>query len=337
MAAYLLSFPRFRAFNQTTGAPLAGGLLYTYAAGTSTPLATYTDQTGLTPNANPVVLNSAGEADVWLSTANYKLVLKDASGVTQWTQDTVQGVGVSSAGGNAATEWIAFTNTATYISATSFSYAGDQTTTFHVGRRLKTTNSGGTVYSTIKTSTFSAGTTTLVVVNDSGTLDSGLSAVSYGILSFANPSYLDPRSIVSITSPYGSFQTFTTNVAGKVLWSAPSVDALSEWGSSRFTAKYSGNYAIAAAVSLQPVTGSIAQFNDFCIYKNGVPYKTIRVVSLAKTASVGTFEAGAHISDPCVPLNNGDYIEFYFIAGPDTNMYIDPVTYNTWVSIVRIR
>jgi hypothetical protein len=58
-----------------------------------------------------------------------------------------------------------------------FTLVGDQTTTFTVGRRLKTTNSGGTVYSTITASVFAA-VTTVTVVNDSSSLDAGLSAVA---------------------------------------------------------------------------------------------------------------------------------------------------------------
>lgn len=42
------------------GVILPGGKINTYLAGTSTPQATYTDITGGTPNANPIILNSAG-------------------------------------------------------------------------------------------------------------------------------------------------------------------------------------------------------------------------------------------------------------------------------------
>jgi hypothetical protein len=81
--------PKFRAFDDN-GDPLSGGLLYTYAAGTSTPLATYTTRAGSVANANPVVLNANGEADVWL-TANtdYKFELRDSAGVLKWTVDNV--------------------------------------------------------------------------------------------------------------------------------------------------------------------------------------------------------------------------------------------------------
>lgn len=81
--------PRFRAFDNN-GLPLAGGLVYTYAAGTSTPQATYTDQGGGTPNANPTVLDPYGYADIWINNNNYKVVLKDSSGNLLWTVDNIQ-------------------------------------------------------------------------------------------------------------------------------------------------------------------------------------------------------------------------------------------------------
>lgn len=55
------------------GAPLPGAKVYTYAAGTLTPLATFTDAGGLSSNANPVVCDSAGLAYIGLSTSTYKL------------------------------------------------------------------------------------------------------------------------------------------------------------------------------------------------------------------------------------------------------------------------
>ena len=81
-------------FFDLNGAPLAGGLLYTYAAGTTTPLATYTDSTGLIANTNPIVLDSRGEANVWLGTASYKLALYTSVGVLIWTVDNIRVIGL---------------------------------------------------------------------------------------------------------------------------------------------------------------------------------------------------------------------------------------------------
>jgi len=82
-------------FFTTTGLPLAGGKIYTYQAGSSTPLATYTDNTGATANANPIVLGTDGRpsSEIWLTYGyNYKFVLKDANDNTIQTYDNLYGI-----------------------------------------------------------------------------------------------------------------------------------------------------------------------------------------------------------------------------------------------------
>jgi len=76
-------------FIDAAGIPLAGGFLYTYEAGTTTPQATYTDSTAATANSNPIVLDSRGEANIWLSSANYKFKLTDSDGTEIWTVDNI--------------------------------------------------------------------------------------------------------------------------------------------------------------------------------------------------------------------------------------------------------
>lgn len=174
-------------FFDAQGNILSGGKLFTYAAGSTTKLSTYTTSAGSVANSNPIVLDSAGRtpSGVWLTAGlTYKFVLT-TSGDTDppaspiWTEDNISGVNDASL---TIDQWIASGLTPTYVSATSFTLTGDQTSAFHVGRRLKTTNSGGTVYGRITASVYGA-LTTVTVVNDSGVLDAGLSAVSYGILS----------------------------------------------------------------------------------------------------------------------------------------------------------
>lgn len=85
-------------FFSATGVPLATGCVNTYITGTSTPLATYTDSTGATPNPNPIILDAGGFANVWLSNASYRFVVvaydgipgnKCAAGMTQYTIDGI--------------------------------------------------------------------------------------------------------------------------------------------------------------------------------------------------------------------------------------------------------
>ena len=82
-------------FFDDNGTPLSGGLLYTYAAGTTTAAATYTSITGLSANPNPIVLDAGGRVpnEVWLNTnASYKFVLQDANNVLIGTWDNIPGI-----------------------------------------------------------------------------------------------------------------------------------------------------------------------------------------------------------------------------------------------------
>lgn len=104
--ANLSPSPKLQFFD-ANGNPLAGGKLYTYAAGTTTPLATYTDSSASVPNTNPVILDSRGEAEVWLGVAAYKFKLTTSTDVEVWTVDDVVSANIqaladlSEAGGSA--------------------------------------------------------------------------------------------------------------------------------------------------------------------------------------------------------------------------------------------
>ena len=84
-------------FFAANGSPLAGGLVYTYQAGTTTPLATYEDSQGLTPNANPIVLDSSGHptngsnpVGLWLTNNTaYKICISDSNNIPQYCIDNI--------------------------------------------------------------------------------------------------------------------------------------------------------------------------------------------------------------------------------------------------------
>jgi len=79
-------------FFDNNGVPLNGGLVYTYGAGTTTPVSTYTSSSAATNNTNPIVLDSAGRtpAQIWLTAgASYKFVLQTSTGVLIKTDDNI--------------------------------------------------------------------------------------------------------------------------------------------------------------------------------------------------------------------------------------------------------
>lgn len=82
-------------FFSNDGLPLAGGKLQTYQAGSTTPLATYTDSSGLIANTNPIILGTDGRppSTIWLTDGLfYKFVLSDANDVVIQTYDNLYGI-----------------------------------------------------------------------------------------------------------------------------------------------------------------------------------------------------------------------------------------------------
>jgi hypothetical protein len=83
-------------FFDNNGTILSGGKIFTYAAGTTTPQATYTNALGLTPHANPIILDSAGRVpggEIWLTDGLvYKFVIETSTNILIGTYDNITGV-----------------------------------------------------------------------------------------------------------------------------------------------------------------------------------------------------------------------------------------------------
>ena len=169
----------------------AAAQLFCYITRTSTKQTMYTTSTGTVAWANPIVLDSGGNLggsnEVWIPTGlPARFILAPATDTDPpaspyWTLDDVSGINDTSV---TATEWVSGP-APTFVSATQFTLVGDQTANFTVGRRVRSTNTAGTIYSTITASVFTSLTTVTVA---GGALDSGLSAVYYGLLDPVNTS-----------------------------------------------------------------------------------------------------------------------------------------------------
>lgn len=114
-------------FFDNNGNPLTGGKLYTYAAGTTTPQATYTSSAGSTFHTNPIVLDAAGRvpgsSEIWLTdSAIYKFVLKTSDDVLLATWDQITGVNSNFVNFTAQTEVQTATAGQTVFTLTSISY-----------------------------------------------------------------------------------------------------------------------------------------------------------------------------------------------------------------------
>lgn len=122
-----------------SGQPLAAGKVYTYSAGTTTPVSLYTSSDKTSSATNPLILDGNGKAQVWAD-GRYKFVVKTAADVTLYTLDnllygfddtTVLLGGISTGSANAQV---------VSVPATVESYANGQRITFIAGY----TNSGAT-------------------------------------------------------------------------------------------------------------------------------------------------------------------------------------------------
>ena len=106
MASVLLSpVGNGQQFFDNNGVPLAGGLIYTYQAGSSTPLTTYTTSSGTIANTNPIVLNASGRCpnEIWMQTGySYKFILQTSSATTLQTLDNLYPI-LQTATGSGAT------------------------------------------------------------------------------------------------------------------------------------------------------------------------------------------------------------------------------------------
>jgi len=96
MATVLLSpVGNGQQFFDNNGLPLAGGLIYTYQAGSSTLLSTYTTVNGNIANTNPIVLDAYGRtpSEIWMQTGySYKFIIQTSAAVTLQTLDNLYAI-----------------------------------------------------------------------------------------------------------------------------------------------------------------------------------------------------------------------------------------------------
>jgi hypothetical protein len=185
------------------GLPASGYLLETCSAGSTTDTPVYTDNTGNAAHTNPIALNSRGEppAPIWIPVGSaIKFILKTPGGAVIRTVDNVTGVNDSSI---SQSQWQPGP-TGTYVSANSFTLAGDQRTIWEVDRRVRVTDAGGQHTGTITASAYdgSALTTITVLVDGGATFTTPIATVEYSLLSASNislPHFVQAGTNITVT------------------------------------------------------------------------------------------------------------------------------------------
>jgi len=170
--ATLTPFPKIQFFDDN-GDPLAGGKVYTYEQGTTTPLATYQDEAETTPNTNPVILDSSGRALIWLGSADYTFVIHNSSDVLQ------------SSGGDVTSN------------AASLALKADLVSPTFTGTPAAPTAAEGTNTTQIATTAFvetATGSLVETVVGTAGEIDVDSSDVNNPVLSLSSALFLETPS-----------------------------------------------------------------------------------------------------------------------------------------------
>ena len=168
-------------FFDNNGTILSGGKLYTYSAGSTSPLATYTSSSGATLNPNPIILDSAGRvpAEVWVNSSSIaKFVLKDSTDVLIGTWDNIPSL-VSSLNLTGVNNGVVYFNSVgTFSSGTNLTFDGTNlgvAGAATIGSNLNVAGPSSLIGNTTIGGNFSAtGTTTL---NGAATINGALNVV----------------------------------------------------------------------------------------------------------------------------------------------------------------
>ncbi len=318
--AVLMPLPRYFAVDPSTGQLEAGGCVFTYQAGTTTPLVTYNSSSGAVPNANPVKLDSGGSASIWLSTGQaYTIVLwsdgspdtSNCSNGTQiWTQDNVTGIATQ------VTTSFAATTTVTYSATPTF-------TGLAQNQLFKMTLTGNVTSSTLVMTGLSTPATVTFEITQDGA----------GSHTFAWPTNVLGAAVVSGTASQTTNQTFTwdgTNAVavgpatyGGPAWNVSNSAGDASFGVSSTNGVQTSNLSLLGVVSnsnngegqIQMAGASPFGFR-ICRAGNSCPFK----VSLSNSsAPSGLFDIGTITNTVSINTGTAGDASFSISAGNGVN------------------
>jgi len=215
----------------TDGTPLVGGKIYTYSAGTTTPLATYTNSGGGTANTNPIILDSLGQASIWLTLASsYKFSVYTSADVLLYTVDNITApidyltlaspppIGNTTPNTGAFTTLTATTATVSGVTTTgtlTFSGGGSMTKPSQAGIQVISASAASSAL-TISASTLSLDFRSTTLTSGAVTTVSGTPAnlVVPSTATLGTTNAIQSRLIVLALNNAGTIELAVVNIAG---------------------------------------------------------------------------------------------------------------------------
>lgn len=257
MTATIMPNGKHRFYN-LDGTVLVGGKLFTYAAGTVVPKATYVDQAATIPNTNPVILDIRGEALVRWDGA-YKYVLTTAAGVVIETIDDF--TPNSALIGGAGAGLIGFNYASVYPNGSIGKWLQGLATSVGAGFIGFLQNGAGAVLRTVMDKLRDT-----VSVSDYGTFQQALTAAAGKTLNLNVDVVLTANQIADLSVCTNTTITGTGKIIGPVVGSQAQPTAyLKIWGSLGAAVPFGS--AIAEAASAFAVAQTFAA-NDLLMLSN---------------------------------------------------------------------
>lgn len=308
--ASLFTASRFRALT-SDGNPLSGGKVYTYAAGTTTPKATYTTSSGAVANSNPVILDAEGYADIWLD-GTYRIDIYSSTDTLLSTTDNVS----NDRGEKGDPGTIPSADSGGTVNAITADYTPNITLS---DKQLCAFRSSGKNTST--TPTFSPdGLTARTIVKEGGLAleagdiggDNSVHLLQYDL---ANTRWelLNPRNATTQPAFFAYASGAQDNVTGDgtdytVLFATEITDRGSNFASSTFTAPVTGVYCLSARVKFSGHTSSNLTGRVRIVTSNRTYVKEFTPVGNLNGAGLGSVE----ITIPCADMDASDtaYVTF---------------------------
>ena len=270
-------------FFDNNGTILSGGKLYTYSAGTTTPLITYTSSSGAVANTNPIILDSAGRVpyEIWIDTTfTAKFILRDSTDVLIGTWDNIPSYASSLnlTGTNNAVAY--FNSVGTFTSSSNMTFDGSNLTVaggITAGSNVAITGNisttGTATFTGLISSTAGISSSTPAVTQSAGDNSTKIATTAF-VANTSSKAKIQPLTVSNITGG-----GFTLNLAPTTLDFRDIT--LGSGTVTTITNSSTIDITISGAATLGTTSGQLARIAVLAIYNSTIGTSALAVVNIA--------------------------------------------------------